>query len=105
MSKDKAKGSRRARTNGVGYDVGYGKPPKSGQFRPGQSGNPGGRPKGRKKTATSTRHKVGPSSEPMKELIIEEAYRRIAVRDGEQMVEIPVIQAVLRSVALNAAKG
>ena len=41
----------------------------------------------------------------MKELIFEEAYRKIAVRDGERLVEIPVIQAVLRSVALNAAKG
>ena len=27
------------------YDVGYRKPPKSGQFQPGQSGNPNGRPK------------------------------------------------------------
>lgn len=30
------------------YEVGYGKPPKKDQFKPGQSGNPGGRPKGRK---------------------------------------------------------
>jgi len=29
-----------------GYDVGYGKPPKGGQFQKGQSGNPRGRPKG-----------------------------------------------------------
>lgn len=28
------------------YPVGYGKPPKSGQFVKGNSGNPGGRPKG-----------------------------------------------------------
>ena len=28
------------------YAVGYGKPPRSACFRPGQSGNPGGRPKG-----------------------------------------------------------
>ncbi|WP_237478309.1 DUF5681 domain-containing protein [Lichenibacterium dinghuense] len=28
------------------YEVGYGKPPKSGQFRKGQSGNPKGRTKG-----------------------------------------------------------
>ncbi|MGA2795658.1 MAG: DUF5681 domain-containing protein [Roseiarcus sp.] len=27
------------------YDVGYCKPPKSGQFKPGQSGNPHGKPK------------------------------------------------------------
>lgn len=30
------------------YDVGYGKPPKHSQFKPGQSGNPRGRPKGSK---------------------------------------------------------
>lgn len=30
------------------YEVGYGKPPKHTQFKPGQSGNPRGRPKGSK---------------------------------------------------------
>lgn len=34
------------------YDVGFGKPPKSGQFRPGQSGNKTGRPKGAKNFKT-----------------------------------------------------
>lgn len=34
------------------YEVGYGKPPKSGQFKPGQSGNPNGRPKGAKNFKT-----------------------------------------------------
>ncbi len=29
------------------YEVGYGKPPKSGRWKSGQSGNPKGRPKGR----------------------------------------------------------
>jgi len=29
-----------------GYDVGYGKPPAHSRFKPGQSGNPRGRPKG-----------------------------------------------------------
>lgn len=28
------------------YEVGYGKPPKNGRFKKGQSGNPKGRPKG-----------------------------------------------------------
>jgi hypothetical protein len=30
---------------GDGYDVGYRKPPRAGQFKPGQSGNPSGRKK------------------------------------------------------------
>jgi hypothetical protein len=105
MSKHGTTGPRRPRADGADYDVGYGKPPKSGQFRPGKSGNPGGRPKGQRRASKADAHQIRPSSEPMKELILEEAYRNISVRDGEQLVEIPVIQAVLRSVALNAAKG
>lgn len=34
------------------YEVGKGKPPKATRFKPGQSGNPKGRPKGRKNFAT-----------------------------------------------------
>lgn len=37
------------------YDIGYKKPPKSGQFKPGQSGNPKGRPKGAKGLNTIVR--------------------------------------------------
>ena len=33
-------------TSGSDYEVGYGKPPKATQFKPGQSGNPRGRPPG-----------------------------------------------------------
>ena len=38
-------------------------------------------------------------------MILEEAYRLIDVRDGDRLVEIPVIRAIVRNLALNAAKG
>ncbi len=34
------------------YEVGYGKPPRNTRFKPGQSGNPNGRPAGKKNLAT-----------------------------------------------------
>ena len=37
------------------YEVGFGKPPKASQFKPGQSGNPKGRPKGTLNLATAVR--------------------------------------------------
>ena len=34
--------------SGENYEVGYGRPPRTSQFKKGQSGNPKGRPKGAK---------------------------------------------------------
>ena len=35
------------------YEIGFGKPPRSRQFKPGESGNPAGRPRGAKNFATA----------------------------------------------------
>jgi hypothetical protein len=90
------------KTETADYEVGYGKPPKETRFKPGQSGNPRGRPKGSK---NKTSHIPAENEERLKKVILEECYRKIGVRDGDRLVEIPVIQAVVRSLALTAAKG
>ena len=82
-----------------GYEVGYGKPPKETRFKPGVSGNPKGRPKGAKNRRPALHE------ERLKEIVLDEAYRTIDVRDGDRTITVPMAQAVGRSLAVNAAKG
>jgi hypothetical protein len=81
------------------YVVGYGKPPTDARFKAGQSGNPKGRPKGKKKPHQST------LDERLKKIVLEEAYRSITVNDGDKQITVPMAQAIVRSLAVTAAKG
>ncbi len=81
------------------YTVGYGKPPKTSRFRSGESGNPRGRPKGAKNKRPAL------NEERLKDIILDEAYREITVRDGDRNVTVPMAQAIMRALAVNAAKG
>jgi hypothetical protein len=74
------------------YEVGYGKPPKHTRFQKGQSGNPDGR-------------KRGITTERAKALALKEAYRKLRVQEGEGVVAMPAIQAIMRSQVSLAAKG
>ena len=91
--------SSRALVARPGYEVGYAKPPDASRFKPGQSGNPRGRPKGAKNKRPAL------NEERMKDIVLDEAYRTITVRDGDRTVTVPMAQAIIRSLAVNAAKG
>ena len=74
-----------------GGEVGYGKPPRQHQFRPGQSGNPKGRPKGSRNESTILRQ------------ILE---HKISVRGQDGRVrKISVMEGIHRKVADDALKG
>jgi len=81
------------------YEVGYGKPPMASRFAPGQSGNPKGRPKG-------SRNKVlGPKEDRLRDIILAEAYRSIKVNEGKRQISVPMAEAIVRALAVNAARG
>jgi hypothetical protein len=72
--------------------VGYGKPPQHTQFRKGQSGNHGGRPRG----MTAGRANA---------LALKEAYRMVPVKVGNDVMFISALQAILRRQVALAANG
>lgn len=85
----------------AGYEVGYAKPPAQHRFEKGKSGNPRGRPKGAKNKV----RQYDPALQPTDNLILEEAYRPVAIREGDRTIELPAIQAAMRALAISAMKG
>jgi len=74
------------------YEVGYGKPPVHTRFRKGVSGNP----RGGSRAQTAARARA---------LELKEAYRLVTVREGDKVMSLPAIQAVMRSQIALAVKG
>ena len=70
--------------------VGYKRPPREHQFRPGQSGNPSGRPKGARNFRSELR---------------EELSEVVTVRDGEREIQVSKQRALIKSLVAAAIDG
>ncbi len=70
--------------------VGYRKPPTGTRFKPGQSGNPNGRPKGSVNLKTDLRSELS---------------ERIRIREGERSLKVSKQRAMLKALVAKALKG
>jgi len=72
------------------YQVGYGKPPKATQFKPGQSGNPKGRPK---------------AKQPIADVFLEEVGRMVKVKAGDHAEWVSKERGLVRNLTNMAMSG
>lgn len=75
-----------------------------GRFAKGSSGNPAGRPSGRRATGAPGDRLPG-SDQPTRAMILEEAYRLVRLGEGDAAIELPAHRAVFRSLTEAAMKG
>jgi len=74
----------------MGYEVGYKRPPKSGQFQKGHSGNPNGRPKGAKNfVATLTK----------------ELNQKITINENGKKRQVSRMEAMVKRMVAEALQG
>lgn len=72
------------------YAVGYGKPPKHSQFKPGKSGNLKGRPKGAKNLKTE---------------LEEELHEKITIKESGKAKNVSKQRAMIKAMMAKAVKG
>jgi len=81
MSKDK---------NDEDYEIGFGKPPEQTRFKPGESGNPKGRPR---------------RSRNMRTLLQEGLKSKVTIREGDKMRKVSKAEAIAMKLLADAAAG
>ena len=72
------------------YEVGYGRPPRATRFKPGQSGNPRGRPKGARNLATD---------------LEEELRQQILITEAGTQLKVTKQRAMLKTLLARALSG
>ncbi len=87
------RGDDKPRPNKAAYDVGYGHPPEKSRFKPGQSGNSNGRPKGAK-----NKPPIDPVMAALERMI------RVQTSDGKTK-RMSVIAAIANRVVKDALNG
>jgi Family of unknown function (DUF5681) len=84
----RAKSPKRSKKSSDGnHSVGYGKPPEATRFKPGQSGNPKGRPRGSKNLRT---------------LFAEELLRPVILKENGKTRRVPKAEAIVKQVVNKA---
>jgi hypothetical protein len=76
--------------NAPDYEVGFGKPPAATRFKRGQSGNPKGRPKGKRNAAT---------------VIMRALQAKVVINENGRRREVTKFEAAVTQVANKAAGG
>lgn len=75
---------------GRNYEVGWGKPPKSGQFQKGQSGNPKGRRRGAKN---------------LKTIVERELSEKIIIKEGPKTKKVTKLEGIVKALSNGALHG
>lgn len=81
---------RRKKTAPEHYEVGYGKPPQHTRFKPGQSGNPNGRPKG---------------SQNFRSVLHEALFKKVTVTEDGRPRTMSRLQAMVTALIAKGLKG
>ncbi len=87
------------------YEVGYGKPPQNTRFKPGQSGNPRGKPKGAKNLATIVYNAINEKvvvtengkrrKRSMLEVAVKQLINKAAMGDQKALTQLlPLVQII-----------